>query len=143
MTPVAAVTIFALVVAVAALARAGYVLLHIGSDVHAAGPWTRPHQEPPRTRLPADLGGLWSLFGLDSLQRYPGSWEAAVRRLDTIEESLTGRPANRSEAPIEPSEEWLHHRVAELEALIDNNPVPPPVRSPTAPDWCEPEPGAP
>lgn len=143
MTVVAAITIAALVVVVAALARAGYVLLHIGSDVHAAGPWNRPHPDPPRTRLPADLGGLWSLFGERSLHRYPGSWEAAVRRLDTIEEGLTGRPADPSDAPLGPSADWLHRRVAELEALIDTNPAPPPVRLPTAPDRSEPEPGAP
>lgn len=119
MSPVAIATIVACVFALIALVRAMLVFLKIGSDVHGVGPWNRPRRTPPRTRLPADLRSLWALFGLRSLARYPGSWEAASKRLERIEETIVGRPIPETRIPEQPSGAWLNDRVGRLETMLD------------------------
>ena len=119
MSPILIITLIAVVLAVASLLRVAYVLIVIGTDVHATGPWKRPMRQRSHTRLPSDFRGLWSLLGPRSLDNYPGSWEAAVRRLDRVEESLTGSVAPKIDVPVEPSQGWLIERVADLEALLE------------------------
>lgn len=121
MTAPAAVTIVALVVAAALLIRTALVWIDIGADLGGVGPWRRPRPERGRTRLPADFIGLWSLFGSRSIETYDGSWEAAVRRLDRLEESLTGRPRS-TDGTVERSSAWLARRVGELEAVVGISP---------------------
>ena len=121
MTPLFIITMVSVGLAVMALLRLAYVLIIIGTDVHATGPWKRPVRPRPHTRLPSDFRGLWSLLGPRSLENYPGSWEAAVRRLDRVEESLTGSVAPKVDIPPEPSQGWLSERVAGLETLLEPN----------------------
>jgi hypothetical protein len=135
MTPLAAVTIGAAGLGLVAFIRTVYVLLEIGSDSFAAGPWRRPEPTRRPTRLPADFIGLWSLFGQRSMRDYAGSWEAAVSRLDRLEASLLeDQPERANQAPSaspvpppsagrsrrrveDPAEEWLHRRLDRLESL--------------------------
>lgn len=134
MSLVAVATLAATVAGAAAFVWTVYLLLDVGSDSHAAGPWRRPEPTRRPTRLPADFVGLWSLFGQRSMRDYAGSWEAAVSRLDRLEASLLEaqagngdrstrhtvpppHPARSSRRAADPAEEWLHRRLDRLEAL--------------------------